>query len=79
MKDHLEDGEDYVEKTIEELKTYYEDELEEAIKQNTSYNTIEEYKEALLINYLEDEYVKQYICQKEKFERNDEPYKFSKS
>mgnify|MGYP003500682458 FL=1 len=68
MKDHLEDGEDYIKETIEELETYYGDELEEAIKQNTTYTSIEEYEEALLINYLEDEYVKQYICQKENIE-----------
>lgn len=68
MKDHLEDGEDYVKETIKELETYYGNELEEAIKQNTTYTTIEEYEEALLINYLEDEYVKQYICKKENIE-----------
>lgn len=68
MKDHLEDGEDYIKETMEELETYYGDELEEAIKQNTTYTSIEEYEEALLINYLEDEYVKQYICQKENIE-----------
>lgn len=68
MKDHLEDGKDYVEKTIDQMDSIYGTELEEAIKQYTSYNTIEEYKEALLINYLENEYVKQYICQKENIE-----------
>lgn len=68
MKDHLEDGEDYIKETMEELETYYGDKLEEAIKQNTTYTSLEEYKEALLINYLEDEYVKQYICQKENIE-----------
>lgn len=68
MKDHLEDGEDYIKEIMEPLETYYGDELEETIKQQTSYKSIEEYEESLLINYLEDEYVKQYICQKENIE-----------
>lgn len=68
MKDYLEDGEDYIKEIMEPLETYYGDELEETIKQQTSYKSIEEYEESLLINYLEDEYVKQYICQKENIE-----------
>ena len=68
MKEHLKDGEDNVENTMNQMDSIYGAELEEAIKQYTSYSTIEEYKEALLINYLENEYVKQYICQKENIE-----------
>lgn len=68
MKEHLKDGEDNVENTMNQMDSIYGSELEEAIKQYTSYSTIEEYKEALLINYLENEYVKQYICQKENIE-----------
>ena len=68
MKDYLEDGEDYIKEIMEQLETFYGDELEETIKQQTSYKSLEEYEESLLINYLEDEYVKQYICQKENIE-----------
>ena len=71
MKDKLEDGNSYAEETIEELKTYYEDELEKAIISYTSYKTIEEYKRSILISYLQEEYFKEYISNKEKIDYNE--------
>ncbi|MGN1371511.1 MAG: hypothetical protein ACI4XM_04490 [Candidatus Coprovivens sp.] len=71
MKDKLEDGNNYAEETIEELKTYYEDELEKAIISYTSYKTIEEYKRSILISYLQEEYFKEYISNKEKIDYNE--------
>lgn len=68
MKDYQESGEDYVEKTIDQMKSVYGSSFEETIKSSTSYTSIEEYKKYILLSYLENEYVKQYISQKENIE-----------
>lgn len=65
MEDHIDDAETYTEDTMEELKEYYGDDLEPTIKYTTEYYSIEELEEAVFITYLEEEYVKNYIIEKE--------------
>ena len=60
-KEIIDNAEDYANDTINQLKDYYEDNLENAINEFTGYNTVEEYKEYLRYYYLEEEYIKNYI------------------
>ncbi len=65
-KDNKEEAEKSADETIEQLKTTYggEDELTDAIKQNTYYSSIDEYREYLVFAYLENKVVTDYAKDK---------------
>lgn len=57
----IKEAEEYAEEYINYFKETYGDSLEYTIKSTTNYSTIEEFKEYILINYLEQEYINNYI------------------
>ena len=59
-KDDLEAAKEDAEKSINQLKESYGDQLEQAIQYYTNYNSIEEYKGYLYLNYLQQKEVKSY-------------------
>ncbi len=66
MKNYTKEATEYAEESIEQLKAYYGDELEEAIRSNTTNNNIEEYQETIKTSYLEEKYIKAYIKEQSK-------------
>lgn len=61
LPEELEAAEKSANETMEELESYYSDSLLDAIKNYTTYSTLEEYKESLIINYLYNKYINNYI------------------
>ncbi len=68
-KSKIEEAKEYAESNISQLEAYYGDQLLDAIKQNTSYTSIEGYKESIYISYLQnlaiEDYCKDQIKDKE--------------
>lgn len=68
-KDKKEEAKKYAENNIEQLKSYYGDQLVDAIKQNTDYTSIEGYQEYIYISYLQnlaiEDYCKDQITEKQ--------------
>lgn len=62
-KEVLDKAEDYANDTMNQLKDYYKDDLENTINEFTGFNSIEEYKEYLKFSYLEEEYINNYILE----------------
>lgn len=60
FKDKLEEAEENADNQIAQLEVQLGDDLEAAIQQQTSYNTIAEYKEFLRINFLRGEAITEY-------------------
>ena len=70
-KDNIEEAEDSADETIKQFVNAYgsEEEVLKLIQQNSPYNTIDEYKDALVLSYLEQkaetDYAKDKITEKE--------------
>lgn len=68
-KKKVEEAKEYASSNISQLEAYYGDSLLDAIKQNTSYTTVEAYQESIYLGYLQDlaieEYCKDQIKDKE--------------
>lgn len=68
-KDKVKEAKEYADSNIEQLESYYGDGLLEAIQQNTSYSTIEGYKDYIYVSYLQnlaiEDYCKDQIAEKE--------------
>lgn len=62
-KETLDEAAKFAEDTIAQLTEYYKTELETAIQQNTSFQTIEEYKTYLYNTQLENKYINDYILE----------------
>ncbi len=67
MKNYKDEATEKVDKIIEELEEYYEedDQLEAMIYTQTKYTTLEAYKNSLLLQELEKEYIERYIIEEE--------------
>ena len=67
--DKIEEAKEYADNTMEQLETYYGDSLEQAIQQQTSFRSIEGYKDYVYIGFLQnlaiDDYAKAQITEKE--------------
>lgn len=76
-KDKIEEIKKDVETTMAQLESYYGDNLLDAIKQNTGYQSIEGYKESVYVNYLQklaiDDYCKEQVTDKQikKYYKNE--------
>ncbi|MGN1370999.1 MAG: peptidylprolyl isomerase [Candidatus Coprovivens sp.] len=68
-KDKVEEANEYADSNISQLEAYYGDSLLDAIKQNTSYTSIEGYRNSIYISYLQnlaiEDYCKDQIKEKD--------------
>ena len=68
-KDKLEEANEYADSNISQLEAYYGDSLLDAIKSNTNYTSIEDYRDSIYLSYLQnlaiDDYCKDQIKDKE--------------
>jgi len=67
--DQVEAGHEYADTNMQQLEQYYGDGLLSAIQQNTSFQTLEGYKDSIYVGYLQnlaiDDYAKKQITEKE--------------
>ena len=72
-KDKIEEAKKYADDSIAQLETYYGDSLLEAIQQNTSYSTIEGYKDSIYVGYLQNLAIEDY-CKEQLKEKDIKKY-----
>lgn len=63
-KDKIKEAEEYADSNMSQLESYYGDGLLEAIQQNTSYSTIEGYKDSIYVAFLQNLAIEDY-CKKQ--------------